>query len=211
MEEEGRWLNRRFFTFMEKQRPYIILKWAQTADGFVARSNFSSKWISNWLSRKLVHRWRAEEDAILVGTNTAIYDNPALNVRNWHGKNPLRLLIDRHGKVPPTHQLFDRSTPTVVYGQAPQGIESVLLPDGTEALLALLDDLYQRKVQSLIVEGGTRLLQSFIDQGLWDEARIFESSQQHFGTGIAAPKLHGHLHSRESILHDELYIYQNRP
>ena len=115
LEKEGLELNKRFFHYLEKKRPYIILKWAETADGFIARKNFDSKWISNTLSRKLVHKWRTEEDAILVGTNTALYDNPQLNARDWTGNNPVRIVIDRHLKLPADLHLFDEQIPTICY------------------------------------------------------------------------------------------------
>lgn len=189
--QEGEKLNARFFTFMRQQRPYVILKWAQTADGFVARSNYDSKWISNALSRKLVHKWRAEEDAILVGRMTALHDDPALTVRDWRGKHPLRVVIDRGLQLPPSLSLFDGSTPTLCYNLLKEeenpGLTFAKLPEGAQ-LSALLSDLHARKVQSLIVEGGSQTLQAFIDAGLWDEARVFTATTT-FGQGIAAPKL----------------------
>ena len=191
LEKEAKDLNVRFFTMIEKQRPYVILKWAQTADGFVARKNFDSKWISSEQSRMMVHQWRAEEDAILVGTNTAQYDNPQLNVRDWAGKSPLRLVIDKALRLPQTLHLFDRSLPTIVYNleQAEdyENLSFVKLAEN-QFLETLLSDLHQRKIQSLFVEGGSQLLNSFLALGLWDEARVFESETT-FEEGIAAPKI----------------------
>ncbi|MEO1653709.1 MAG: bifunctional diaminohydroxyphosphoribosylaminopyrimidine deaminase/5-amino-6-(5-phosphoribosylamino)uracil reductase RibD, partial [Bacteroidota bacterium] len=115
LEEEAQYLNRRFLRFMKDQRPYVIFKWAETADGFMARENFDSKWISNLLSRKLVHKWRAEEDGIMVGKNTARWDNPKLTVRDWSGKNPIRIVIDRQLELSPSLHLFDQQTPTICY------------------------------------------------------------------------------------------------
>lgn len=115
LEKDARWQNRRFFTQIEKQRPYVILKWAQTQDGFVAKENFDSKWISNSHSRQLVHKWRAEEDAILVGKNTAAYDNPRLDVRDWVGKNPIRVVLDSKLELSSELNLFDQSIPTLVF------------------------------------------------------------------------------------------------
>ena len=115
LEEEGHQLNRRFFTYIEQERPYIILKWAETADGFMARENFDSKWISNLLSRKIVHKWRSEEDAIMIGKNTARFDNPKLTVRDWSGNNPLRIVVDRHLELSSNLIIFNRETPTVCY------------------------------------------------------------------------------------------------
>lgn len=191
LEKESKKLNVRFFTLMEKQRPYIILKWAQTADGFVARTNFDSKWISNEYSRSLVHQWRAEEDAILVGANTAQYDNPRLDVRSWSGKNPVRIVIDRKLRLKGDLNLFDGSIPTLVYNSLKnvqgENLEWVKL-DENDFMPSLVADLGNRKVQSLIVEGGATILNAFIEAGLWDEARLFTSSTE-FGDGISAPKL----------------------
>ncbi len=213
LEKEGQEVNKRFFTFIGKKRPYIIMKWAQTSDGFIARENFDSKWISNDQSRKLVHKWRAEEDSILVGTSTARYDNPSLNVRDWQGKNPLRLVIDKNLKLDSSLNLFDQSTPTICYNlhkeEKTNNLEFVKV--SKENLLSdLLNDLFERKVQSLFVEGGGKLLQSFIDQGLWDEARVF-TSEQEFGSGIASPKLSHEAQPKvqKAISGDTLLYYFN--
>jgi len=207
LEREGRALNSRFFTFMEKKRPYIILKWAETADGFIARSNYDSKWISHPLSRKLVHQWRAEEDAIMVGTRTAQYDNPRLNVRDWSGKDPIRVVLDKQLQLDPALHLFDQSQPTFCFnlmkGEEQGRIEYVLLEEGREVVSQILDHLYRRKVQSLIVEGGSVLLQSFIHQKLWDEIRLFKSRQA-LGEGIMAPQFRGRQISRHTLYEDEV-------
>lgn len=189
LEKEARWQNRRFFCQIEKQRPYIILKWAQTSDGFVARENFDSKWISGAESRQLVHQWRAEEQAILVGKTTALHDNPRLDVRDWVGADPIRVVLDSKLELPADLHLFDQQTPTLCYTNQksevlPQ-LEWVNLPEGT-ALKAVLADLQERKIQSVLVEGGSRILQQFIDADLWDEARVF-TAPIHFERGIAAP------------------------
>ncbi|MFT6828147.1 MAG: diaminohydroxyphosphoribosylaminopyrimidine deaminase [Roseivirga sp.] len=212
LEKEARDLNVRFFTMIEKQRPYIILKWAQTADGFVARKNFDSKWISSEQSRMMVHQWRAEEDAILVGTNTAEYDNPQLNVRDWAGKSPLRLVIDKALRLPQSLNLFDGTLPTVVYNlesnEERENLSLVELPEN-QFLESLLSDLHQRKIQSLFVEGGSQLLNSFLDLGLWDEARVFESETT-FGEGIAAPKIKITQSNQIQLKEDVLRIYSNQ-
>ncbi len=212
LENEARALNARFFTMIEKQRPYIILKWAQTADGFVARRNFDSKWISSEQSRMMVHQWRAEEDAILVGTNTAQYDNPQLNVRDWAGKSPLRLVIDKALRLPRTLHLFDGSLPTIVYNlennEGRENLNFAKLPEN-QFLEALLSDLHQRKIQSLFVEGGSQLLNSFLKLGLWDEARVFESKTT-FGEGIEAPKIKMPQSNRIQLKEDILRIYANQ-
>lgn len=211
LEQEGRWLNRRFFTFFEQKRPYIILKWAETADGFMARENFDSKWISNSLSRLWVHQWRSEEDAILVGKNTAQYDNPQLNVREWQGRNPLRIVIDPNRRLDATLHLFDQSTPTICYNfledKQLENLTFVKISPHT-FLIALLKDLHQRKIQSLLVEGGAQLLETLIKENLWDEARIFKSKKT-FGSGLAAPHLQGKLIKQVSNLEDTYFEYIN--
>ena len=218
---EGRALNARFFTFMEKQRPYIILKWAETADGYLAAPNYRAVQITGPLAQRLVHRWRAEEDAIMVGTNTARYDNPRLNVRLWPAKpaqNPVRIVIDKALSLPDSLHLFDGSQPTLVYTQASAPL-TPLLNTGTDrhevislntqqpVLPQLLGDLYQRKIQSVLVEGGTTLLQSLMEAGLWDEMRVFCSPKM-LGDGIKAPTVQGQLISREIVGEDELRIFK---
>lgn len=189
MENAALFQNRRFFTQIAKKRPYVILKWAQTQDGFVARTDYSSKWISNSRSRQLVHKWRAEEDAILVGKNTANYDDPALNVREWVGSNPLRLVIDSRLELPVSLKLFDEAVPTVCYNTVKSenkgNLEYVKLKSGF-SVRDILEDLENRKIQSLVVEGGSFLLQKFLASGFWDEARVF-TGQNRFGEGIKAP------------------------
>jgi diaminohydroxyphosphoribosylaminopyrimidine deaminase / 5-amino-6-(5-phosphoribosylamino)uracil reductase len=210
-EQEGRELNKRFFTFMEKKRPYIILKWAQTADGFIARENFDSKWISNEQSRQLVHKWRSEEDAVLVGSLTALHDNPALTVRDWVGRNPVRIVVDRNLKLPSSLQLFDGSVNTLCYNlhktAHTQNLAFVKLPE-KDFLKLLLNDLYERKIQSLMIEGGAVTLQNFVKVRLWDEARVFTAPMT-FGTGIPAPKINGNIITQETVQNDTLEVYSN--
>ncbi|MEJ0054165.1 MAG: bifunctional diaminohydroxyphosphoribosylaminopyrimidine deaminase/5-amino-6-(5-phosphoribosylamino)uracil reductase RibD [Bacteroidota bacterium] len=211
LQEEGRSLNKRFFTFVEKKRPYIILKWAETSDGFIARENYESKWISNVYSRQWVHRWRAEEDAVLVGTGTALRDNPSLNVREWLGRNPVRIVVDRYLKLNNGLNLFDGSQQTICYNTLKDEQQNnVLLVrlDEKNFLSELILDVYKRKIQSVIVEGGARTLELFIKSGLWDEARIFKSRNS-FGKGIPAPVLHGHLVSEEDVMGDQLSVFNN--
>ncbi|MDJ1494340.1 bifunctional diaminohydroxyphosphoribosylaminopyrimidine deaminase/5-amino-6-(5-phosphoribosylamino)uracil reductase RibD [Cytophagaceae bacterium DM2B3-1] len=210
LEEEGRWLNRRFFTFIEKNRPYIILKWAQTADRFIARSDYNSRWISNDWSRKLVHRWRGEESAIMVGTTTAQYDNPHLNVRDWTGEDPVRIVIDRHLRLSPSLHLFDQTQPTLCYNlkkdEASDYIQYIKCVSESTFLAEMMADLHQRKIQSVIVEGGSKLLQELILSDLWDEVRVFTSDQT-FGTGITAPVFGGILIDKISIKKDQLSVF----
>jgi diaminohydroxyphosphoribosylaminopyrimidine deaminase/5-amino-6-(5-phosphoribosylamino)uracil reductase len=211
LEEQGLELNKRFFSFIQKKRPYILLKWAETSDGYIAHENYDSKWISGELSRKLVHKWRTEEDAIMVGTNTALYDNPHLNVRDWSGRNPTRILIDKNLQVPEGAHLFDGTQTTICYNFKRQEVknlvEFVKLDPVEDLMKHILNDMYERKIQSVIVEGGAILLNSFIQKGLWDEARIFRSKQE-FGSGIEAPYVRGKLLSVDKIGEDEMVVYR---
>lgn len=209
---QGRALNRRFFTFIEQQRPYLILKWAETADGFMAPADFRPIPISSPLSRQLVHKWRTEEDAIMVGTNTARYDNPQLNVRLWTGRNPVRIVIDKPLQLPSALHLFDGSQPTLVYTVLPAketvGVTKYIQLDPQAPFLPqLIADLHQQKIQSVIVEGGAALLESFLKMGLWDEVRVFKSLKV-MGEGLAAPVARGRLVATERIGDDSLMTYR---
>ena len=174
LEAECRELNKHFLTFHEQHRPYVSLKWAQTADGFIdrLRTDGHPTVLSSPLTAMLVHKMRAEHAAILVGTDTARLDNPSLNVRHWYGPAPVRVTIDRHHRLPQDLHLFDGSSPTLVYTR--------------ESLEEILADLYDRQLQSLLVEGGSRLHQSFIDAGLWDEIMV-EEAPVRLGEGVSAP------------------------
>ena len=212
--EQGRELNARFFTFLEQKRPYIILKWAETADGFIGRNDGQAMKISGDLSHRLVHRWRSEEDAIMVGTNTARNDNPRLNVRLVPGRNPTRIVIDKQRQLADDLYLFDDSQPTLGYNfirteTVGQTTYIQLSPD-KPFLPQLLDDLYQRSIQSVLVEGGATLLQSFISADLWDEMRVFRSPVmlgEPLAGGVKAPIVQGKLNSRERVGPDELTRY----
>lgn len=208
--EEGRVLNARFFTFFEQQRPYLILKWAETADGFIGGPGATPVPISGPLAGRLVHRWRGEEDAILVGKTTALHDNPRLNTRLWPGKSPRRIVLDRALTLPPTLHLFDGSQPTLVYhGSAatPPPDRENLTHAAADALTDLLTDLHQRRVQSVLVEGGAQVLGTFLSAGLWDEIRQFRSPKT-VGAGVKAPVPGGTLVSRETVGADELRIWR---
>ena len=211
LEKEGRELNKRFFTFIEKQRPYIILKWAQTADGFLARKNFDSRWISNEYSRQLVHRWRSEEDAVLIGTKTAAQDHPQLNVRDWSGRDPVRVVIDRFLRLPETCTLWEGPQKTLCYNvlknEERRNVHFIRL-DENDFINQLITDLYRQNIQSVIVEGGAITLGLFITSGYWDEARIFYAPRS-FGSGIEAPVVKGDLTSVDQILGDALTILSN--
>lgn len=208
-------VNRRFFTFMRHKRPYIILKWAESAEGFMASADRRPVWISNPLSRQLVHKWRSEEDAVLTGSGTALHDNPRLNVRDFPliGRQPLRILIDRQLQLPSHLHLFDGSQPTLCYNlhkteERPNLIWQQLPAENF--LAAMFADLYERKIQSVLVEGGPELLQTLLDGGYWDEIRLFRSART-MGAGISAPRPKGELICRENILGDELLIFAKPP
>ena len=230
MAQQGWELNARFFTFIEKQRPYILLKWAETTDGFISGADGQPINISGDLAHRLVHRWRSEEDAIMVGTNTARTDNPRLNVRLVPGRNPIRIVIDKQRQLAPELNLFDNSQPTLGYNfiktETVGQTSYIQLSPDKPFLPQLLDDLYQRRIQSVLVEGGgTTLLQSFMDAGLWDEMRVFRSrmmsgestlgestpDEGRSAGAVKAPVVQGQLVSREMVGDDELTIYKNSP
>ncbi len=217
LEEESRDLNRRFFTFHEKKRPYIILKWAQTLDGFIdfkrdAGSEAKPMWITNAISKALVHKWRSEEDGIIVGTNTAELDNPALNVREWKGKNPVRMVVDQYLALSNDLSLFDNTVKTLVFTekkkQPDTNIEYIKVEFGDNLIQEMLKQLYKRDIQSLIVEGGEKFLIHFIKQGIWDEARIFIGNKI-FHDGVKAPKIEGKVISEDTIGDSKLLLYRN--
>ena len=203
LQDECNFVNRRFFTRVKKQRPYIILKWAQTADHFFAPDNGSQKWISSPLSKTLTHKWRTEEDAILVGKNTALIDNPQLNVREAEGRNPVRIVIDRNLDLPTHLYHFDYSQDTIVFNAKKTGIDRNIkyleLEDFDNILPQLICyQLYLMDIQSIIIEGGAQTLDLFIKAGLWDEARIFSSSDS-WGKGLKAPEISGQMLSEQKI------------
>lgn len=195
LEEEAYRLNRHFFTFHGAGRPFITLKWAQSADGFVdvLREGGTAQAISNSSSVMAVHKMRAMHDAILVGRRTAQLDNPSLTVRSWAGRSPLRLVIDGEGSLPPTLRLFDGEYPTVVFthrvqnGKFGENVTQVGLDSSADVIDAIIDYLYANKIGSLLVEGGSLLLQSFIDKNLWDEIRVETNPQLFLKSGVASP------------------------
>jgi len=211
LRERGEFLNRRFFTGHRQHRPYIILKWAETADGFIARTDFDSKWISNECSRQLVHQYRTQEDAVLVGRNTAQYDNPELTVRHWEGRNPIRIVLDPNLVLSNKLKLFDGSVLTLCYNHVSNKDEDKLkyIKSPKRGLLEFIwDDLFKRNIQSVMVEGGGKLLNSLIKENYWDEARVFTSSTE-FGEGINAPVISTGHHEERIISGDLLKIYFN--
>lgn len=214
MEAEGKWVNRRFFCCHEQKRPYIILKWAQTKDGYIAPADRSKFHITNELSARMLHKWRVEEAAIMVGTATALYDNPMLTSRLWKGKQPLRIVLDRTLKVPESHYLYNDAAPTWVVNEARDGmmgnITFVKTDFGNDLLTEVLDRMYDAKIISLIVEGGAILLNSFIKKGLWDEARIFTGDTM-LQNGIAAPLLTDAVPALSiPVLGDQLQVFANK-
>lgn len=207
-------INRRWYVFHREKRPYIVLKWAQTKDRFIARSNFDSKWISGTHARKLVHQWRSQEAAIWVGKNTYLYDNPQLNVRNWVGEDPIRIVIDPQNTLDQRLKVFDQSQPTLYYSFSPSSksgnLELISLPkkDHWKSLIEFVfDDLYQRKIASVFVEGGGQLLSFLVEHQWWDEARVFIAKKE-FVNGIAAPLIDNkHLASETMVSEDRLLTY----
>jgi len=191
METACKTLNKRFFTFHIKQRPYIILKWAQTANGIIGNEDHSRLFISNEYSNRLAHKWRSEEAAILVGTHTALYDNPSLTTRLWTGKNPVRLVIDKDLRLPASLHVFDGMVSTIVFNYIKQEETGNLLYyqclKNSSLVRQICDALYKLNIQSVLVEGGTALLQSFINENLFDELRIITNTNMQSEKGIPAP------------------------
>ena len=196
--KECRDINKRFFTFHNKKRPYIILKWAQSNDGFIApllKESQAPIWISNTHSRQLTHKWRSEEQGILIGAQTALADNPSLTTREWHGKSPLRILIDTRGNIKDSLRIFNTEAKTIIINsQTPNEI---------------CETLFNYNIQSIIIEGGTKTLQAFIDSKLWDEARVFTAPKMLL-SGINAPKrVNFDLINTQKIYSDTLDIFKN--
>jgi len=194
LEEACNELNKRFFIFQRKKRPYILLKWAQTRDGFIDKIRLSNEesplQISNELTRQLTHKMRAENQAILVSTNTVILDNPSLTVRYWSGKNQVRIALDRQGRIPDDYQLMNGQHPTLIFTEmakpTKENLRFINIKFDENCLDSLIKALYENLIHSVLVEGGSKLLHSFIEKGYWDEAHI-EVSEQEIGAGVPAP------------------------
>lgn len=204
LEKECKEHFKRFFTYHNKKRPYIILKWAETEDGFIAPETKDKQqpvWITNIYSRQLVHKWRAEEQAILVGTNTVIEDNPSLTVRDYSGENPIRIVIDKSNKLDESYKIFDASAQTIRLTKNELDFNQPLASQ-------ICGVLHRHNINSVIIEGGAKTLQTFIDEGLWNEARIFIGKTE-FKSGTKAPNLNGRLISEKLIKEDLLKIYKN--
>lgn len=207
--------HRRFFTNQNKKRPYIILKWAETKDGFIApktRGEQKPVWITNERSRQLVHKLRAEEHAILVGTNTVKSDNPKLTIRDWGGKNPIRIVLDRELKLSHELHVLDGTVSTIVITEQEQQDTGNLIYERIDFSKSVPEQvsevLHKNKIQSVIIEGGTKTLQSFIDSNLWDEANVFIGDIA-FKDGIKAPVFERKCDSEEKIGEDILKRYKN--
>lgn len=206
-------MNKRFFTFHTKQRPFIILKWAQSSNHKIANADRSRVMISNEISNRLVHKWRAEEAAILVGTTTALHDDPQLNTRHWIGNNPIRLVVDKDLKLAPNSKLLNQQQRTIVFNSHKDVEDGNVLyyqVHKHESLVQqILKACYQLNIQSILVEGGAVLLQSFIDEGLWDEARVITNTKLIINNGFAAPELiNQNLTATENLLTDTIQYFK---
>ena len=208
-------LNKRFFTRIQKQRPYIILKWAQTSNGYFAPLDGSKKWISSNEAKQMVHCWRSEEDAVLVGKNTALADDPILNVREWSGRDPVRIVIDRKLELSKNLNIFDQTQDTIIFNSIKTEIDGrvkYLELENFDNLLPQLIayQLYLMDIQSIIVEGGSKTLNLFLESGLWDEARVF-ISPTNWDNGIFAPELKANPDEVQKVGPDILKIWHNTP
>lgn len=215
LESDCKTLNKRFITFHKQHRPYIILKWAQTANGKIAGDNGDERLlISNEFTNRLVHKWRSEEAAILVGTNTALFDDPSLTTRLWNGPNPIRLVVDMKLRLPSSLQLFNKQVRTIVFNSLRHEEQENLLyyqvTQDVNLVHQITHALYQLKIQSVLVEGGAQLLQSFIDEGMWDEIRVITNNEQVAPHGLPAPRMFtGQLQKQETLFSDTLHYFVN--
>lgn len=193
LEKECKQLNKRFFTFHTKHRPYIILKWAETANHFIGSLKSERLMISSDTTNRLVHKWRSEEAGILVGTNTAKLDNPSLNNRLWSGKQPVRLIIDSTLQLASSLNIFNKNQATILFNHLKNQEEDNLyyyqLDNKKELLPQIMDACYNQNIQSILVEGGSKTLQTFIDSNLWDEARVISNTKLTIANGIPSPTL----------------------
>lgn len=224
LEKECQEINKRFFTFHQEHRPFILLKWAQTADGKIGREDHGRMYISNEYTARLVHKWRSEEAAIAVGTNTALYDDPQLSTRHWPGQNPIRVVVDMNLRLPSSLHLFnDGGDTTIVFNLhrhtlpfeklsmsqlRKMGVVYYQVTGDVSLVHQMLNGLHRLGIQSILVEGGTRLLQSFIDEGLWDEAKVITNETLLAGDGLPAPALKGaQIVSIEKMFSDSVKTY----
>lgn len=215
LEKECNELNKRFFTFHQKKLPYIILKWAESQDGFIAPLTKDKKepvWISNEYSRQLVHKWRSEEQAILVGTKTVLDDNPKLDVRDWTGENPIRIVLDKSDRINQSYYVKDGQIKTIIITEQENLTfsENCIYENAifdVKLTKTIADISYKYGIQSILIEGGKQTLQSFIDDNLWDEARVFIGNS-HLKSGIKAPSLNGNFQVK-TIKDDQLKLFFN--
>lgn len=219
LEKEARLLNKEFFTAQIKGRPYVYLKWAQTKDGFIDKKReignpVEPTLISNDLTRLLVHKLRSDVVAIMVGTNTALNDNPSLTTRLWYGQNPVRVVLDRNGRIPKEYTLFDNKVRTIIFTEKVESVAErgnvsfVPLIFNDTMISTMLKELNDRKINSLLVEGGAMLLQSFINEGSWDEACV-EISDTSFFEGLKAPKIEGSILKNERVMSSQTLRLEN--
>ena len=223
LENQCNELNKRFFVFHTEHRPYIVLKWAETGDKKIAGENRSRVLISGEYTNRLVHKWRSEEMAICVGTNTALFDDPSLTTRLWAGGNPVRIVVDMNLRLPKSLKLFNGQIPTIVFNLHQHnlpfekisaidlkevGVGYYQITQDVSLVHQMLNALYRLDIQSVLIEGGAQLLQSFIDEGMWDEARVIANEELIIGNGLAAPVLKKHhVMSSQIISTDTVRIY----
>lgn len=212
LEKESIALNKRFFVYNIEHRPYIILKWAQSNNGMIAQGDGSPVSITNAFTNRLVHRWRSEEAGIMVGTNTALNDNPQLDTRLWTGNNPVRLVLDLNLRLPSDLKLFDQQQRTIVLNNVKDEENGAVLFSKIEKeqplVAQILNACYKLNLQSVLVEGGTKLLQSFIDSGIWDEARVITNTELIIGNGLPAPILQSQrIDHIENQFNDVIHYY----
>jgi diaminohydroxyphosphoribosylaminopyrimidine deaminase / 5-amino-6-(5-phosphoribosylamino)uracil reductase len=225
LKDQCKELNKRFFTFHTEYRPYIILKWAQTLDKKIAKDDYSRVLISNQHTNRVVHKWRSEEMSIAVGTNTALFDDPELTTRLSPGKNPVRIVVDMDLRLPKSLKLFNSTTPTIVFNTKKHnlplqkisvnelseiGVGYYQVTEDVSLVHQMMNALYRMNIQSVLIEGGSYLLQSFIDEGIWDEARVITNEHLSIGAGLPAPVLKDNiLCSSEPIFSDVIRTYKN--
>lgn len=213
METEAKEINKRFFTFHRAQRPYIILKWTQSNNNKISETGVERTYITNDITNMLVHKWRSEEGAIMVGTNTLQLDNPTLTTRLWPGRSPLRISIDKHLRLPTSAAILQDGLPVIILNTVKQEETGNTLyykiTESENVLAVTLKLLYQRNITSLIVEGGAVLLQSFINAGLWDEARVITNKVMHIDNGLASPELQKAVQKNKYEIHsDEIQVFE---
>ena len=212
LEKECQHINRRFFTFHSFHRPYIILKWAETANKKIAAAGTDRLFISNDQTNRLVHKWRSEEASILVGTNTAMLDDPELTTRYWNGASPVRLVVDMDLRLPPSLKIFNDKQRTIIFNtikhEAAGNLNYYQVTTDVNLVYQVMNALYQLNIQSILVEGGAKLLQSFIDAEAWDEIRIIKNEKLKIDNGLSAPEFEAGSSTGEmKILDDRISIY----